>query len=206
MADIISVLVNRRRHEISEVEHDAKEMLQKWGSKKGAFHNEEEYMIFLPKTGMNLKEINRDICKAKQIIKIASTISRARRVTESAWNREIWNALERGVKLKHIVETPSPRNPLPELLQLISSHPNFTLYYTRKPVESPIVIHDDRKVWITASDERGYVDASSLVSNNRHLVKIAIEHFRLILDNVVVAPKNEKLYTNAKDQLFLACQ
>ncbi len=179
LRDLVPILLQRKKSEISETEKAATKLLQFYGKDIFEENHQEEYFMLVPRTEMVLQKIKKEIVNNEKNMKVVSTLKRAWEAT-SIFKKEYLEALEKGVKITYIVEKPDKKNPLPGALKILSKHPNFSLRYSPKPTKVPIVLEDDKKVWI-GSQGLDYLRASHLVTNNPHLIELAQEHFDLIL-------------------------
>ncbi len=117
------------------------------------------------------------------------------RQTDPLWGKEDWNCLNRGVQLTFIVEKPSKVNPLPLGLKRLTRHPNFKLRYLDFTPQNPIVIEDDRKVWIciASSENTNFLESPHLVSTNPHLIALAKDYFRRVYKDSTPVGNIEKI-------------
>lgn len=178
LQDLITILIENKKKEIYETEKKAKQ-LKIIKDNTGITEQKEQYIILIPRMEMVIQRLKENFNQYIKSIQVLSTIKRAS-VSISLLKKEYWSALERDVKITFIVEKPSKKKPLPDDLKALSRHPNFCLKFTHSPTRVPVVIVDEKIVWITSSGE-DYLGAANLLTNNDSLIELAQEYFKLRL-------------------------
>jgi sugar-specific transcriptional regulator TrmB len=128
MYELIPTLLQRKKEELSTLEGEFKQVLQRTLNAETAKKDEKEFIQFIPRLEMVDKEIYKCTLNAETNIDFITTIKYLREAGSegtSAWA----DALKKGVKMTMITEKPSKKSPIPKNIRDITRHTNFTVKY-----------------------------------------------------------------------------
>jgi sugar-specific transcriptional regulator TrmB len=177
--DGLSILLERRIEETSELQAKTKEVLQNLMEKntKTTLQEEEPQFFLIPeKTPLFLK-IRELADKAQTSIDIACTWQRVKSVVLD--EGEYWTKImEKGVKIRVITEKPQDENQLPEIVQFIKKNPSYKLRYILTPVPVVLMMYDKKQViFCTSRTTDDPTRTPSIWSNNPSLLALAQTYF-----------------------------
>jgi sugar-specific transcriptional regulator TrmB len=177
-AELLPVLLLRRKAEFCELEKEAKRLQKK---KIGNMQPvQEEYMLLASKTEMVLERM-KHASKPVRAVNVVSTLCSCRK-SAKVLKGLLWRFIENGAKVTFIVDEPVEESLVPELFKDFESHPDFALRYAPNPVIVPVVIIDGSEVWINTSGNANFIEATHLLSNNPRLIVLAQGYFTYLLN------------------------
>ena len=181
---LLPILFKKKKNELEQIKKEANQTFHHPKSKKDT-PEEEEYIEFAPRIEMVFESIKRDITAVRNKIDII-TSTRMLMEIGSGIREPFSKILKKGVKITMIIEKICRENDLPPYFKEYCQYQNFDLRELLSPSDVFLVIHDDSKIWIKTSSE-SYYESSWLVSNNRHIVMLVRNYFKLVLKDAVKA-------------------
>lgn len=179
--DVISILLERRTKEISELRAKTKELVKKYGENKAKtkLQEGENEFVLIPKDKAIIKKRRNAIENAQTSIDVI--ISWKRYLPSILANAKvIKKALKRGVKIRYITEKTEDKTVLPKILQAVRENPFRKARYVLTPLKILLAIYDKKGVIIITSPTLGLHKSPALWSNNPSLVALAQNHFETL--------------------------
>jgi hypothetical protein len=105
-------------------------------------------------------------------------------------------ALERGVKIRWIINKPFDRNEVPTVLNVVSDSERFELRSAPFNPVKTFSIYDKARVIVVANPKLGYVQSPALWTNSASLVDLAQHYFDVLWNKTA---KSEINFTQKKE-------
>jgi sugar-specific transcriptional regulator TrmB len=125
---------------------------------------------------MKIKELSEN---AKYSIDVVNS-RRRHLLSASVFRKEIYKALDRGVKFRVIAQKDKDEGLLPKAQVDIESHPGFKIKYVLTKPSAMVSIFDNREVLIVEDESVDQITAPTLWSNNKSLVTLAQNYFDML--------------------------
>jgi sugar-specific transcriptional regulator TrmB len=176
LENLISLLLQRRMKEFSDLREEAKEILKK-NTKIGAevSHNDYLYFSTISETVVHTVIPLLDSCESS--IKILTSYIRCRQSSE-VMKKSLQKAMKRGVSIQYLMEKPCETRMLPKPLKSLSTNSKFEIRYlpcSYKGVQTSVL--DEKQASIVLSENQDYFKSSILCTSNPQLVKLANYYF-----------------------------
>ncbi len=91
--------------------------------------------------------------------------------------------MEKGVKIRVLLEKPENLNHLPPIVNELKTYPKYELKFISDEPSAVIAIFDKKRVIIDTSTDTELAEKPSLLTNNPSLVSIIIDYYERIWDN-----------------------
>jgi sugar-specific transcriptional regulator TrmB len=176
-----SILIQRRKDEIAELQKQASKMLQhlERTRTKETFKNEPAQYVLIPEGEALLFRLKKAIKNAQSNIDFICP--REAFLKGLLWAAEVYEkALRRGVKIRWIYEKPEDLNSLPECVQALMKNPSFKLRAVPNSLNMKYWIYDTKEVFIATHPKTGVAESPVLRSNNPSLVELAYNYFEIM--------------------------
>ena len=191
--DGITLLLNRKIKETSEVQHEANELLKKFKETKAIIQEENDQFVLIPRKEVLAKRRKKAIETAQTSIHVVTTWKRYSLVMFTH-KEELRKAAERGIQIHYVTEKPEDEKSLAhakEIVQDFKKYPSFQVRYVHTPVTSVAVVFNKKEVIVITSPSLDLDESPALWSNNRSLIELAENYFE-IMWNKPLEHKNEK--------------
>jgi len=86
-------------------------------------------------------------------------------------------AIERGVKIRYIMNLPENGNVKSNSLRYIMGHPNFEIRYVKSLPQTFFSLCDEKETYIVTTPEKDLLDSPLLWSSNKSLVSLIQNSF-----------------------------
>jgi sugar-specific transcriptional regulator TrmB len=174
LAQLMSALIERKKREFSELEKGAEQLSQHY--KKESFEGEqEEFMMFIPDTELNIGKIKESGLKFKKTCHTVTTSN----IFKSGFPLFEKDALHKGKEIIYILGKSAVEGLMNKEKKSIIHHSNFNIRFTEQEEIVPVAIFDDKEVWINLvhGENKGFFEGKYLFSNNPNLVALARKYF-----------------------------
>jgi sugar-specific transcriptional regulator TrmB len=183
MHDAVSILLQRRINETTELQEKTRKMLQRFKEKKPkkTLQEEETQFVLIPK-GMIARTRKKLIATAQESIDVVTTF---RRHVQAVFthSEDYRKALERGVRMRHIAEIPEDEDQLAQARktdQAFREHPLFEVKYFRAPIPTVVALVDKKEVLIFTVPTLELEESDALFSTNPSLIEVAQHYFEIM--------------------------
>jgi len=182
MGDCLSILIENKKNEISENQKKAASLLRKFKKKnsqaKAQLQEEDLQFILIPEKEV-IRRARRKIENTRTSLDAITTLNRFKSGIFNFY--EVGGkALERGVKIRLIINKPDDENSLTQIAKAAPKKPLFDLRYINTPPSAAIAIYDKKEVIIATSVTATINEAPILMSNNPSLLAIAQSYFETL--------------------------
>ena len=179
--DALSILLERRTKETSELQAKTKELLKKF-KKINAITiapQEETQFILVPEKEALILRLKQAMMTAQRSIDVTITWKRFPQVL-LLLVKELRKALKRGVKIRFIAEKTEYENSWPEIVQAFTRNPSFKIRFVPNPPNTVFGIYDEKEVFITTSTAGYAAEYPALWSNNPSLISAMHDLFEIM--------------------------
>jgi sugar-specific transcriptional regulator TrmB len=179
--DGVTILLQRRSKENSEIHRKAMEMLLQHKHDTLTSKSQEEdaqYVMVSGREATALKTIKAMENAQTRVDSIISWKKFAYLIANE--NRfRLKEAMKRGVKLRFITEKPEDEKSLQKILRLFSKEPLFKVKYLLTAPQVHVGLYDTKEVFINTSTTGGLAETPLLWSNNPSLAALVRDYFEI---------------------------
>jgi sugar-specific transcriptional regulator TrmB len=180
--DAVYLLLQRKHRERVESEKKAMELTKRYEHKtkiKTAKVERDSTFLLIPEKGALSLRLKRSIASAQESIDISLP---KKTCLQAFFNLapNFLNALERGVKIRCIVDEQIVAKSIPSVIRKIVENPNFKLKVTSVPCMESFGIYDKDTVIVGSKPRVDYARTSALWTNATPLVTIVQHYFDTI--------------------------
>jgi sugar-specific transcriptional regulator TrmB len=176
--DCIPILIKRKKNEISETQKEATRLLQKLKQKnsKSTFQEEDEtrFSLFSEQVA-----VRREKGTLKAVQRSFDVIT-SRRDPHSVIfidMEEIAEALQRGVKIRVIIDKPAEEEVLSDIIKQLKKYSTFKIRYLPNAPKALMSIYDEKEAWVCTCTHPVLKECSTLRTNNPCLLSILQDYF-----------------------------
>jgi sugar-specific transcriptional regulator TrmB len=170
---VLSSLLSERKMVTDNIERQATQLLRLWNPK--VQQKDDEYVRFIPRIKLDLQNIKKEVLSIKHSEDVVSK----EMLPGLDLTEETWKALDGGVRIRCIVN----KEIFPKKVQF-NKHPNFSLYFTNRPIHMDISIIDDSKVrMIILKEDASQEPYAQLLSSNACFLALAKGYFEFMLEH-----------------------
>jgi sugar-specific transcriptional regulator TrmB len=202
ITDAVYLLLKRKYQEKAEAEKKAIDLTKRYEHKtktKTMKAERENTFRLIPEKQALALRLKRSVDSAQKSIDIMLP---KKTCLQAFFNlaTNFLNALERGVKIRCIVDEQIVLNPLPSAIRKIVENNNFKLKVTSVPCMKSFGIYDKDTVIIGSRPRQNYARTSALWTNTTPLVSIVQQHFDTIWNETKPAEVtlNEIIFSQKK--------
>jgi sugar-specific transcriptional regulator TrmB len=179
--DALSILVERKIKETSELQAKTKELLKKLRETKTLTmkQQQETQFILIPKKKALILRYIKAVMAAQRSIDVTITWKRFPQLL-LILAKELRKAIKRGVKIRFITEKTEYENSSPEIIQAFTRDPSFKLRFIRNHPNTVFAICDEKEVFITTSTKGYTAEHPALWSNNPCLIAAMHDLFEIM--------------------------
>jgi hypothetical protein len=182
--DLLPILIQNKKDEISLIEKETNQLIQRNATKKDRLEREEGYFRLVPQAGKALEEIRRDHQSLKRNFDSFCPL----KVLQTGGEAPGWEkALKKGVKVVEVINEQCKEKDIPNWIKQLARYPNFSLRHIPSACSSAFptecVIVDNRKVWIRINNDENFRRSSYLVTNNAQIIALARSYFDRIFQD-----------------------
>jgi hypothetical protein len=178
MEDAISILYEKKMANEADLKLNAQRLIENYKVRKDLklIHKDENQFVIIPKGKAIQNKRANAIENAKE--SIDAIISYRRYLTTMIDNsNRILDALNRGVKIRHITEIPCDINELPKNTMEIWNHPSFEMRIVSKPLTSLAAIYDKEEIIVSVTPTLRLNKSDAFWSDNLSMLEIVQEFF-----------------------------
>lgn len=176
--EAVPILLQRMNREKAEAHSNALQLVERHKDKmpKLSAQEDEPKFLLIPEKQALSHKLGRSIEKAQNTVDmVCSRKTCLQALFESS--PKLKKALERGVKIRWIIEKPFSTNEAPAILASLSENSLFKLKsIDHNPVKT-FSIYDQKRILFTANPEPNHVQSPALWTNSISLVEIAQHYF-----------------------------
>jgi sugar-specific transcriptional regulator TrmB len=193
MEDAISILYEKKMSREANLKLSAQKLIENYKDRKNLklTHKDENQFVIIPKGKAIQKKRANAIQNAKE--SIDAIISYKRYLTTMIDNScRILEALNRGVKIRHLTETPCEINELPKTTMEIWNHPLFDMRIVTKPLTSLAAIYDKKEIIVSVTPALRLNKSDAFWSDNSSMLEIVQEFFESTWNTGQIREKKQK--------------
>ena len=181
----ISFLLRKKNEETKILNEKAERIIKNADNLNNFLDGIEPDFVLIPKNQGTILRKTEEIYGAIKQIDFLISWKRLPSVIDT-WGKIARTALEKGVKIRVLLEKPEDENNFPEKLNDLMKYSNYKLKFISYEPSALISIFDKKKIIMDFSTEVGLAEKSSLLSNNPSLVSIIIDYFEKIWEEIPV--------------------
>jgi sugar-specific transcriptional regulator TrmB len=178
--DYISILIERKKNEISETQKEATRLLQKLkqkNSKNTLQEDETRFSLFSEQVA-----VRREKGTLKAVQRSFDVVT-SRRDPHSVIFIDmegIAEDLQRGVKIRVIIDKPDEEKLLADIIKHLKKYPNFKIRYLPKAPKALMSIYDKGEAWVYTRSNPVLEECPILWTNNPCLLSILQDYFEMM--------------------------
>ena len=178
--DCMSILIERKKNEISETQKEATRLLQKLKEKNSKNTLQED------ETRFSLSSEQAAVRRKKGTL---NAVQRSFDVVTSWRNphadlfihmEEIGEALQRGVEIRVIIDKPDEEKLLSDTIKPLKKYPNFKISYLPNAPKALISMYDKKEAWVCTCTHPVLEECPTLWTNNSCLLSILQDYFDIL--------------------------
>jgi sugar-specific transcriptional regulator TrmB len=186
MENCVSILVDRKKSEISETQKKATKLLQKLKktTTKNTLHEEAAQFSLIPERESAILRLR----KAAETAQISiNFISKAKSFLQGSviFEKSLEKALAKGVEIRWIVEESENASSFQKIAQAFLKNPSFKLKIISSPPKVRLGIYDEKEVSFVALPDCDMTNSPVLWTNNLSFVSIMLECFETLWSKAV---------------------
>jgi sugar-specific transcriptional regulator TrmB len=175
--DTISVLMERKIKETSELQDKTQELIQRVAAKvKTSILEEHQQFVLIPEKEALIKRMKKAVANAQESIDIISSGTVFPNFL-FVIAENLKETIAKGVEIRYIVHKPEEIASWPEMVQDFMKNPLFKLKVLPNPPDTKCSIFDYKEVFIATYPSRGAFQSPALWSNNPCLIIAIQDHF-----------------------------
>jgi sugar-specific transcriptional regulator TrmB len=197
MEECLSILIERKKSEISETQKKATKLLRKLKKTTAKKTLQEEVLQF---SLISEREALIRLRKAAEAAQASiDFISRAKSFLQGSviFEKSLDRALAKGVKIRGIVEESEKPNSFQKIAQAFMKNPSFKLKIISSPPNVRLGIYDKKEVSFVAFPNCDMTMSPILWTNNLSFVSTMLEYFEMLWSKAV-EPKPEEHSPNSQ--------
>jgi sugar-specific transcriptional regulator TrmB len=177
----IDFLIKQKKQETKKMEQRAKKFIENYRQENDNYEirENEPHFVLTARKIASLQKRGDEIDNAQKSIDFISSWKRFPRTIQTFGENGI-KALERGVKMRVILEKPKLMNQIPELVKKLKEHPNYRLRYVIDNPKAIIGIFDKERAIIKTSASVGLAEKPSLWTDNPCFLSVLSDYFELM--------------------------
>jgi sugar-specific transcriptional regulator TrmB len=191
--DLLPNLIQNKRCEIANIEHEARQLLLSKDANNCNETKQAEYIVYIPQAGKSLEEIQREIKSIKKSTHVVRSKKTNQSISQMSGSNYLLlpKLLEKGVEMIHIMNEPFTEKDISKQQRELMRYPNFSLRYLPHAYDCEFIIHDNEKVWVKTCNSI-YDKSAWIFSNNPHIVALAEYCFdKMLRDSKPISSKPE---------------
>jgi sugar-specific transcriptional regulator TrmB len=184
MHDAVSILLQRRINETSELQEKTRELIQRFMKKntKTTLQEEEPQFIMIPEKEALIKRREKLTANVQTSLDIIVSWKRfPQRVFR--YGEAYKKALESRIKIRVIMDKPEDEKSLAQARKLVKDlkkYPSFGIRYILTPPPAIISVYDKKAALVSTSAIGGFAQHPALLLNNPCFLAIIQEYFELM--------------------------
>ncbi len=191
--DAISILMEHRREETSELQATAREILKRF-KKSGIetpLKEDEPQFVLVPqgKTGVN--RIRNAIEKSQKSLDVLLSWKRFSNGINNVFTESFERAHARNVRVRFIVENPTRGKAEENLIKFIRKSPVCQIRFVPKCPDTVLGIYDRKEISLAVNPTTSLPDSPELWSNSQSLITMAQDYFDVLWITSMENPNHE---------------
>jgi sugar-specific transcriptional regulator TrmB len=179
LEEALNVMMEDRAEKNRELQTHTQNLIHTFVSKNNGVFVKEPQFVLIPKGKACLQKGKQAIKATQNTIDCVTSHKRFLQMM-FAIGGDIFEALNREVKIRFILDEFDQKMPLPKVLEDICKTSSCSISYISSTPRAIIVIYDKREVHIVTSTTGDFTGAPMLWSNNPSLVGIIHDYFETI--------------------------
>jgi len=177
----VSFLLKKRVQETKKMIKKADEIIQNFPQINNCSNNQDvkPNFIIVPKNEASIMKRQEEIDSAETEIDLISSWKRFPR-NMYIFGENIKKALERGVKIRVILEKPENLDQIPEILEELKKNPKYELRFIHKPPSAIVEIFDNKRALIKTCASVGLAEAPNLWTDNPSCLSVLSDYFEFM--------------------------
>jgi sugar-specific transcriptional regulator TrmB len=178
--DFISILIERKKNEISETQKETTILLQKFKQKssKNTLEKDEARFSLFPEQITIRKE--KEMLKAVQRSFDVVTSWRNPHTIMFIAMEDIDKVLRRDVKIRVIIDKPAEEKLLSDIRKHFGKYPSFKIRYLLNTPKALMSIYDKKEAWVCTCTHPWLKECPTLWTNNPCLLSIIQDYFEVM--------------------------
>jgi sugar-specific transcriptional regulator TrmB len=188
--DCMYILIERKKNEVFKNQKEATVLLQRLIQKKtkNTLQEDEAQLRLISERATVLREKGRLKAVQRSIDEVTSW--KNPHTTMFIDMDDLTEALQRGVKIRVIIDKPSEEKLLTDITKQLKKHPTFKIRYLPNAPKALISVYDKKEAWICTCTQPVRKDCPSLWTNNPCLLAILQDYFEMLWLTAMEAPEN----------------
>ena len=181
MQEALDILLERRSKKTHELIKTKNVLIKEFPDNKleTKFLEENDQFVLIPKKEVNIRRGEKEIVNSHYSIDvITSWKDFLKRIFY--YREKTVHALNRGVKIRHILEKPEDEKNFTEIISHYTENPNVEVRCINKCPKAIITIFDKNRCIIKISTSKDLEESSGLWSNNPCLISIVKDYFEIL--------------------------
>jgi sugar-specific transcriptional regulator TrmB len=176
-----SFLLQRRIKETSELQAKTIDLVKNLfeSKEKKVLQRDGSQFVLIPKKEAIIQAKKKKAENTQTSIDCITTLKRFLQVAHT-YGEVISEALERGVKIRVITQTPEDDESLPGIVKDFKKNPSYRLRYVLKSPSAVVTVYDKKELLIVTSPTADLAESPALLSNNSSLLKIIQDYFEIL--------------------------
>lgn len=141
---------------------------------------EQYQFVFIPQKKAVVNRISQAIANAQQTVDVILSWRRFAQTIDAIFADAKQKALQRGVKLRIILESPKEANAIEYLDKLCKSNPDCHIKFIPSHPKTVLGLYDGKEVFIITEPTKDISDSPALWSNNPSLTSIVKDYFEML--------------------------
>lgn len=182
--DGLSIILNEKANEYSRMLQKAKDFLLKVNIAKEKTAGEDEFKISFVEGKETLLKRHRILHdNVQSSVCCCSALQRWAQITQDIFPN-VKNALDRGVKIRFVLEKPKGKINLSKEVKSILEHPNLQLKWTANQLKLNAAIFDRKEAFFCFYPSKSFSESPMMVWTNHPSLLISfLDHFENVWDN-----------------------
>jgi sugar-specific transcriptional regulator TrmB len=177
--DYISILIERRKKEISETQKEATRLLKKLKEKNSNSLQEDETRFSLSSEQATIRRKERTLENVQRSFDVV-TSWRNPHADLFIHMEEIAEALQRDVEIRVIIDKPDEEKLLSDIMKQLKKYPNFKTRYLLNAPKALMSIYDKKEAWICTCTHPVLEECPTLRTDNPCLLSILQDYFDIL--------------------------
>lgn len=183
LQDGLSLMINKKINEHAQMLQQAKDFLLKKNIVQEKKEIENNYKITVVQGKETLLKRHRIIHdNLKRSVCCCSTLQRWVQITQEIFPN-VKNALDRGVKIRFVIEKPLAQNNLPRETESLLNHPNLQLRWTCSQLKMHAAIFDRKEAFLCFYPAKPFSESPMVWTNHPSLIVSFLDHFKKVWED-----------------------
>jgi len=175
----MSILIKRKKNEVSKTQKEAARLLQKLKQKtlQSTLKEDETRFSLFPEP----VAVRREKGTLKTVQRSYDVITSCRDPHSVIFidMEGIAEALQRGVKIRVIIDKTDEKEVLSDIIKQLKKYPNFKIMYLPNAPEALMSIYDEKEAWVCTCTHPVLKECPTLQTNNSCLLSILQDYFEI---------------------------